>query len=360
MRVSRWAAAGALGWIFGMTGCASSAVVPSQGQGTENGDSAAATGDAAAETGGSTPTQQQEDASSNGEDASTSVAEAGPSEGPGDDSGPGTTGPDANSMADAAIDTGPSGSGEGAGCVGGKALSPSDAPGVMASNEYAAVKWSVSTTTQLVGLKTTMIVPAKPTAMSGTLYVWPGIQPLGNSKNYQPIGNGILQPVLSVGPTCAPGAPNDFASWWISGQYVNVSTGAAGPTGCLGGPGMDVAVGDALDIAMTLSGTVWTQLITDRQTSKSVKFDMDLKGQSQNWATLAIEIPDQLLPTSDVVYTSTELTFADSDQAACQPSQHGPTDYFATPYASQDGKTCCVSRVILRAQGVAATTKNGP
>jgi hypothetical protein len=230
----------------------------------------------------------------------------------------------------------------------------------MASTEYAAVKWVVASTTQLVGLWTTMIVPGKPAATSGTLYVWPGIQPFSNSQNYSPIGNGILQPVLSIGGTCAPGAPNDYASWWISGQYVNVSTGAAGPTGCLGGAGMDVAVDDYLDIVMTLSGTVWTQVIADRQTGKSVQFPMDLKGQGQNWATLAIEQPTSLKPISDAVFTATRLQFAASSPTSCQPSQHGPTDYFATPYVSKDGKTCCVSRVILRANGVAATTMNAP
>jgi hypothetical protein len=196
--------------------------------------------------------------------------------------------------------------------------------------------------------------------MSGTLYVWPGIQPFSNSQNFNPIGNGILQPVLSIGPTCAPGAPNGYASWWISGQYVNVSSGAAGASGCLGGNGMDVAVGDALDIAMTLSGTVWTQVVADRQTGKSVQFPMDLKGQGQNWATLAIEVPSNLTPVSDAVFTATRLQFAASSPMSCQPSQHGPTDYFATPNLSTDGKTCCVSRVILRAKGVAATTMNVP
>ena len=245
-------------------------------------------------------------------------------------------------------------------CSGGQALSASDAPGVMASTEYAAVKWVVAGTTQLVGLWTTMIVPAKPAAMSGTLYVWPGIQPFSDSQNFYPIGNGILQPVLSLGPTCAPGAPNDYASWWISGQYVNVSSGAAGASGCVGGDGLDVAVGDPVDIAMTLSGTVWTQVVADRQTGKSVQFPMDLKGQGQNWATLAIEEPTNLAPASDVVFTGTRLQFAASSPMSCQPSQHGSTDYFATPYVSPDGKTCCVSRVILRAKGVPATTTNGP
>jgi hypothetical protein len=230
----------------------------------------------------------------------------------------------------------------------------------MASTEYAAVKWIVAGTTQLVGLWTTLIVPAKPTATSGTLYVWPGVQPYSNSQNFNPIGDGILQPVLSIGPTCAPGAPTGYSSWWISGQYVNVSSGAAGSSGCLGGPGLDVAVDDQLDIAMTLAGTVWTQVVTDRQTGKSVQFPMDLKGQGQNWATLAIEQPSNLKPVSDVIFTATRLQFAAPSPTSCQPSQHGPTDYFATPYASKDGKTCCVSRVILRENGVPATTMNGP
>jgi hypothetical protein len=87
---------------------------------------------------------------------------------------------------------------------------------------------------------------------------------------------------------------------------------------------------------------------------------MDLKGQGQNWATLAIEVPTSLLPVSDAVFTATRLQFSASSPTSCQPSQHGPTDYFATPYVSADGKTCCVSRVILRAKGVAATTTNSP
>ena len=113
-------------------------------------------------------------------------------------------------------------------------------------------------------------------------------------------------------------------------------------------------------IAVTLSGTVWTQVVADRQTGKSVQFPMDLKAQGQNWATLAIEVPSSLEPASDAVFTATRLQFAASSPASCEPSQHGPTDYFATPHVSADGKTCCVSRVVLRAKGVAATTMNGP
>ncbi len=315
----------------------------------------ATSGDDAGATTGSTETDAGERPP-----AEASAVDPGSSGSSDDDAGAGSQGADAAGArsSDAA---GPADDDDaGSPCAGGQALSASDAPGVMASTEYAAVKWIVASTTQLVGLWTTMLVPAKPAATSGTLYVWPGIQPFSYSQNLNPIGNGILQPVLSIGGTCAPGAPNDYTSWWISGQYVNTSSSAGGPTGCLGGPGIDVAVADQLDIAMTLSGTVWTQVIADRQSGKSVQFPMDLKGQGQNWVTLAIEQPTSLKPISDAVFTATKLQFAAASPTSCQPSQHGPTDYFATPYVSTDGKTCCISRVILRADGVAATTMNGP
>jgi hypothetical protein len=343
-----WTAWGAMGLGVAATGCGSSGASTSHPFETSPGTTS---GDDAGEPARSAETDSGEPPAVEGVvDAGSSVSS--------DDASAELQSADAGG--DGSSDAGPTDDDAGSPCAGGQALSASDAQGVMASTEYAAVKWIVAGTTQLVGLWTTMIVPAKPAATSGTLYVWPGIQPFSDSVNYNPIGNGILQPVLSIGGTCAPGAPNDYTSWWISGQYVNVSTGAAGPTGCLGGPGIDVAVDDQLDIAMTLSGTVWTQVITDRQTGKSVQFPMDLKGQGQNWATLAIEQPTSLKPISDAVFTATRLQFAASSATSCQPSQHGPTDYFATPYVSVDGKTCCVSRVILRADGVAATTMNGP
>ncbi len=345
----RWARWSAIALGVASTGCGSSGTSPNPlfepAPGTTTGDDGAA-GNADIDGGTQPPSEVDRDAGSTGspDNATDGASETESADASGDRSSD-----DSSADGDA-----------GSPCSGGTALSASDAQGVTASTEYAAVKWVVAGTTQLVGLWTTMIVPAKPAAMSGTLYVWPGVQPYSNSQNLNPIGDGILQPVLSVGPTCAPGAPNDYASWWISGQYVNVSSGAAGPTDCVGGDGIDVAVGDALDIAMTLSGTVWTQVVTDRVTGKSVQFPMDLKGQGQNWATLAIEEPSNLAPASDVVFTGTRLQFASSSPSSCQPSQHGPTDYFATPYVSPDGKSCCVSRVILREKGVAATAMNGP
>ncbi len=352
MGSARWTVWSAIGLGVAATSCGSSAASTNPpfdpSPGTTSGDDAGEPIRATDTDGGQQPPVE----------GAPEAGSPGPSESSDDGSSPGSQSADA--AGDRSSDAAPADDDAGSPCAGGTALSASDAPGVMASSEYAAVKWVVASSTQLVGLWTTMIVPAKPNATSGTLYVWPGIQPFSDSQNLNPIGNGILQPVLSIGGTCAPGAPNNYASWWISGQYVNVSTSAAGPTGCLGGDGMDVAVDDQLDIAMTLSGTVWTQVITDRQTTKSVQFPMDLMGQGQNWATLAIEQPTSLKPISDAVFTATRLQFAASSPSSCQPSQHGPNDYFATPYVSMDGKTCCVSRVILRESGVAATTMNGP
>jgi len=246
-------------------------------------------------------------------------------------------------------------------CAGGHALEPADASGNGATpvSGYGTVEFSASTKTQILELQTTLTVPPKPNP-SGTLFLWPGLQPLPGGQNYNPIGNGVLQPVLTWGGTCAPTAPNDYSSWWISAQYVNTYGSASGYTGCQGGTGIDVNVGDPLDIVMSLKGTVWSQVIVDRTSGKTATFDIDMKGQAQDWAIFSIEEPTSTRPVSDVVFTSTTITFASADPTACQPSVRGQTDYFSTPMASSDGTKCCVSRIILRAQGVAATTPDGP
>ena len=64
-------------------------------------------------------------------------------------------------------------------------------------------------------------------------------------------------------------------------------------------------------------------------------------------------------PVEDVVFTQTVLTFA-TPVTSCQPNTRGPNDYFSPPQASSDGLHCCISKVILRAKGVAATTPNTP
>ncbi len=279
------------------------------------------------------------------------------------DSGAHMVPPDAGSGLDsaaAAPDAGADGASAASPCAGGTVGVASDAMGAKSTpvSSYGMVEFNVSTQTQIVALRTTLTVPAKPPP-SGTLFLWPGLQPLPGGKNYNPIGNGVLQPVLTWGGTCAPTAPSTYDSWWISAQYVNTYGSDPGHTGCLGGQGMDVAVGDALDIAMTLSGTSWNQTVVDRQSGHTATFDIDMAGQAQDWGIFTIE-SDGSEPISDVIFTDTTLTLAAADGAACQPSTRGQDDYFSAPQISMDGKTCCVSKLILRAQGVAATTPNSP
>jgi hypothetical protein len=82
---------------------------------------------------------------------------------------------------------------------------------------------------EIVGLRTTLRVPAKPEP-AGTIFLWPGLQPDRDGRNYFPIGNGVLQPVLTWGPSCAPGEkPRTYSTWWISGQYVNTQGSCLSP-----------------------------------------------------------------------------------------------------------------------------------
>lgn len=250
-------------------------------------------------------------------------------------------------------------------CAGGQTFAASNMGSHVPTMDFGWVQFSTRSPNQLVGLDTTLIVPAMPPP-SGTLFLWPGIQPDGIGSMDLPINNGVLQSVLTWGPTCAPNAPNNapYASWWISGQYVNTNLAMTSPEfamygGCHGGPGMDVAVGDSLDISMTLSGTDWTQTVTDAQSGKSITYTIDMMGQVQDIGEFVIENAGQN-PVTDVTFTQTTLTFATPEAASCQPQFRGANDYFSAPQASVDGMHCCVSKIILRAQGVAATSPDSP
>jgi hypothetical protein len=281
----------------------------------------------------------------------------------GDSAGDGTT--DSGQSVDAGSDGDADSSGDagseagGSLCAGGMTWPASDEGGAGNVSGAGTVEFQASTTTQIVELKTTLTVPTKP-ASSGTLFLWPGLQPLPNGQNYNPIGEGVLQPVLTWGRSCAPNSPTNPTGWWISAQYVNTYGYNQGHTGCLGGQSIDVQIGDQLDITMSLKGTVWSQLVLDRQSGQMATYDIDMAGQDQNWAIFRIEEPTSTTPSSDVVFTSTTMTFAAADPMACQPTVRGLNDYVAPTQTSMDGTRCCVSRIILRAQGVPATTPNMP
>lgn len=139
-------------------------------------------------------------------------------------------------------------------------------------------------------------VPPLPAQKSGTLFIWPGLQPLGGAAHFDPIDNGVLQPVLTYGGSCAPNQPPEISShpydsWWISGQYVNTYGHQPGYTGCHGGAVMAVPVGDWLHVNMSLTGDhrTWIQSITSKTTGRTVSYSIDMQGQSQNWAEFQFE-----------------------------------------------------------------------
>ena len=238
-----------------------------------------------------------------------------------------------------------SGGQSGAGGMGG--LGP-EAPGGRVSGYGTVLIWA-NANNQIVRLQTTMVVPPEPPA-SGTLFLWPGLQPDG--ANYDPIDNGVLQPVLTWGPSCAPGKqPRAYSTWWISGQYVNTNGSDPGYTGCQGGPIMSVAVGDTLNLDFSLAGTIWTQTVTDAQTGQSVSYSIDMMNQAQNLAYFVIEEYSSA-PVSEVIFTDTTITFGSPDSGDCKLAMRGQTDYVSVPVPSSDGRSCAIQEIILRAQGI--------
>ena len=222
------------------------------------------------------------------------------------------------------------------------------APGGQVSG-YGSVLIAANPNNQIVRLHTKMVVPPEP-APSGTLFLWPGLDPDG--ANFKPIDNGVLQPVLTWGSSCAPGTqPRAYSTWWISAQYVNTFGNVSGYTGCSGGSVMSVNVCDTLDMDIQLSGTVWNQTVTDVETNRTVTYSIDMKNQAQNLAYFVIEEYSSA-PVSEVIFTDTTITFASADPADCKLNTRGQSDYVSTPVASSDGLTCSISQIILRAQGI--------
>jgi hypothetical protein len=245
--------------------------------------------------------------------------------------------------------------GSGAGGMMGKASNA----GAAAGRGNGNVQISFSASNQILRMVTTLEVPDKPTGNT-TLFLWPGLEPIQGSPHYSPIGTGVLQPVLTWGGSCAPGSPQTSAgkNWWISSQYVNTLGSESKHKGCYGGPTMDVDTGDQLVIDMSLKGTVWNQAVTSQKSGKKVDFDMDMAMQEQRWALFEIEMPTSTKPSGDVVFTNTVITLEKPEPKACQPTARGANDYFSTPIASADGLKCCIARLVLRAAGVPATTKD--
>jgi hypothetical protein len=238
-------------------------------------------------------------------------------------------------------------------CVGGKPGMDSDAVmtrGQTSSRNYAVIMFNLPAPNKVSRFQTILPAPKLPTQRN-TLFIWPGLQHSGGSDPGR-VGNGVLQPVLTWGPSCSPkaqGKGSDYKGWWISAMYVNISTGAAGPGGCAGGDAMDVAVGDRLYIDFAVKDNDWTQTVLNLTNMKKVDFTIDLKGQDQNWVIWDIETPGSSRPAEDTVFEKSVLTFT-SPVTSCQPTSAPEVDYFSAPIMSPDGLNCCYDKIILKAK----------
>jgi hypothetical protein len=236
-------------------------------------------------------------------------------------------------------------------CMGGQVGMDSDSVTtrpLSGGRNLATVMYLVNAPNTIQSFKTTLIVPKTP-AQKQTLFIWPGLQHSGG-KDPGRLGNGVLQPVLTWGPSCNPKAPSagaNYSGWWISAMYVNISTPAARPTGCAGGELMETPVGDRLFIDFTVKGSEWTQTITNLDDMKQVDFTVDLKGQDQNMAIWDIEVPTSARPAEDTIFEKSVLSFA-TPVTTCQPQTAAEVDYFSAPVLSPDGLHCCYEKIILK------------
>jgi len=272
--------------------------------------------------------------------------------GPVGDGGPAN---DAGIAVDGGVDSGQGGTaGTGADPCGPNAEEVSTEPRTAGNAEYGSIDFETPRDIGFISLRTTLTVPkeASGSTSTATLFIWPGLMPGSGS----PLSGGVLQSVLTWGSSCADITYNPPNTWWIACMFVPYVGG------CQQGDHMDVTFHDILDIEMTLNGTVWSQVATNRSNGQSVSFDIDMGGAPQFWALFAIETWDQRVkPTEDVIFTNTVLKMAGpAPSDSCQPTDTGPTDWLSPPRISQDGTMCCIDKIILRDQGVPATTPNEP
>lgn len=205
---------------------------------------------------------------------------------------------------------------------------------------------------QIVRLQTNLVTPPKP-ANIGTIFVWPGLQPDPSAAHYLPIGNGVLQPVLTWGPSCAPtptAQPLAYSTWWISGQYVNTSSDAQDRVhkGCLSGDYFSANPGDLIyvDMVFDRNSGLWTQTLTNGSSHKTATYSIYMNQQEQNIAYFMIEEYDNAHLLQPATFLNTKITYLLPDPNACVYSGSSPT--VSRPYSDASGLNCSIDSIILK------------
>ncbi|KAJ3237577.1 hypothetical protein HDU81_009273 [Chytriomyces hyalinus] len=239
----------------------------------------------------------------------------------------------------------------------------------------SAFDWTLkgpgNTYTSLECRMTVPPVPVRPAAgKDATYFYWPGLQTNQYAPNYNPIGFGVLQPVLTYGKACTPNQPagaSVYRGWFISAQYVNPKGTETGYKGCQGGNMMDVAAGDTLMMSMVLQGTTWVQTVTRVGVACSgpgsgvstpdgcqVSYALDMRGQGQNRAEIVLELYFNAVVTDNVLFSDIRLVAAKPEPAGsvafCNSLSRLQANEACSGMAlSQDGLTCTISSCLFTA-----------
>lgn len=211
------------------------------------------------------------------------------------------------------------------------------------------VKISGALGNEIVRLTTTMVVPRLPQTEGGTVFLWPGLQPAPGYTNFEPIGNGVLQSVLSWGPSCAPDKNSQRPDgWWISSQYVHdeKNAGIVGFIGCFGGPLIGALPQDKLLIDMSLVGSIWTQTVLNLRSHETTAFGVDLRRQAQAFAIFNIEVYDGAR-SPDVQFLETTVRFKNPDPQNCSLQEQGIGDRVSAPVLAGDMLSCSIAVIAL-------------
>ncbi|KAJ3075412.1 hypothetical protein HDU98_008241 [Podochytrium sp. JEL0797] len=224
-----------------------------------------------------------------------------------------------------------------------------------------------------VTLKVPPLPIRPPLGTQATYFLWPGIQPgfVSNNVNFMPIGNGVLQPVLSFGPSCIPNVSptlDYYSTWIISGLYVNLG---GQPTGqvCNGGPILQVPPGDALTLTLQLdtSTGTWLQTIASATLGNSVTYSINLGNQSQGRAELHVELYNSATQYFPVEFSSITLRVSQAgDSAFCFGKGNLATDMIkkgetcGTGVVGADGVTCTVDKCVFAPDAPAPEGVNVP
>jgi hypothetical protein len=221
------------------------------------------------------------------------------------------------------------------------------------NDQFIGVGFNVPPPNQIVGFSTTVTVPTVfPTSTAGNpLFIWPGLEPAGDSIDDAEIGLGVLQPVLGWGPSCGYATePAPFESWWLQPYYDNVDDNSP-LSGCSYGKALAVAPGDVLTESMTLDAAtgLWTETLTDSTRRQTVVWSINLRGEGQNYAEFLIEAYGGDLLGSAVTFTDTTITFQNPDTSGLCSSALGAGQSFAMtpPTAAAGGKQCAIAAILL-------------